>query len=714
MTIGALTGADTLPWRTVSNLAVAVGKPFDLSRVLAMVVGGVRDLLDADRVTVLLTEQAPDRLVPITAVARERDGSLWQRFVAMNPIPLPAGSPGATLLAAGRVVVLDPSRAAPLVPPEWRAAFHLGTLVLGPMLLDGEVLGALAVEGPPENITADNLAAVQALAGLTAVAARTARGHEQLASTVRGVATLLEALDALAEATGLHHVTQTILNGLVALLGGHSCSVNLLPTPTTVRTLASRGDGQPEPGWNDLERMTSGVWGDLSARLAAEPTRWVVLDSAPPTDAGGWPAGGALLALPMAAHGRLRGFAVLGCDRIPDAEQLQTTLVYLRQAWLAIDRALREDEARQHVALVDALSAPLREPTAGADPRKSMEELASAVRRCVDADFIDVVFGDAESAGLVGERTPGGELAAILRNWRRQHDPMPRVHQGLLLIPAVAAGRVAGALRLRSHDPAALTGQEHALLRTVATVIAEVAHRRVQRTHLQVCEGALALGAERARLATELHVGVARELALSQDRLGAAPRAVQDPTLRRTLQEGLDHLGQAAGRMRTSLNGLAIFPTSSERAGAALRAFARSWQERTGTEVAYLPGEHLADLTAAQEGVFLRVLYDALIWLALPGRVSLVTVAHSVTVDHLVLRLQDDGTSLGHRARALPSLHPILRALSLRLEAAGGRLSVSDTDAGLSIIAEQPRRAIPSVVPRQVRRAGDGGRGVRP
>lgn len=100
----------SVPVELLAGLAEVVSGSADAEPVLRHVARVARELLGADRATVLL-HQAPGRLVPAVSVARSgADAELWTRFQSMPPISLDVSHGGDALLLRGEVIVIDDVR----------------------------------------------------------------------------------------------------------------------------------------------------------------------------------------------------------------------------------------------------------------------------------------------------------------------------------------------------------------------------------------------------------------------------------------------------------------------------------------------------------------------------------------------------------------------------------------------------------------------------
>ena len=128
----------------LSGMAVAVGHGDDADALLAEVATKVRRTLDADRVSVLLIDDA-GRLTPAVAVARQQDDSLWQQFRRMPPIALDELTGAREALADGRAVVIEDAASSPLIPSSWQRAFSLASLAIARLTVDESPGGVLVV-----------------------------------------------------------------------------------------------------------------------------------------------------------------------------------------------------------------------------------------------------------------------------------------------------------------------------------------------------------------------------------------------------------------------------------------------------------------------------------------------------------------------------------------------------------------------------------------
>ena len=408
----------------LSGVAVALGDGVAADALLAELAAGVRRVLDADRVSVLMLEH--DRLTPAIAVARQHDDELWQRFRRMPPIPLPELPGAREVLRSSDIVFIGDASAHPLIPEFWQRQFGLSSLAIAPLHVRGEPAGALVVEHghsplfePRQRTLLEGLAALAgvALNGVRdAAAARTTDGLTALADAIgtarspRAVAE--QALACLLDTVGSAH-------GLVALYHGDD-----------VEVVAVRGAGLPEPGRYELANVPDDV---VDRCRAAWTTDIHALVQA---SVGGNP----LTFVPIASGTTLLAIAVLpAIEPLPRRARSEVLLIASTAA-LAL-RAIRIDA--QLGWLHRALAA------VGSDSR-DIEALVVAASGLVSDDgsrLVDVVAADRALARATGLSAPRRELTRQIARWRRSsHQLSPAQVEEGTAVPLVADGRVFGAL----------------------------------------------------------------------------------------------------------------------------------------------------------------------------------------------------------------------------------------------------------------------------
>jgi hypothetical protein len=385
----------------LSGIAVALGHGVDVDSLLADLASGVRRSLDADRVSVLLLDDA-GRLSPAVAVARHHDVDLWQQFRQMPPIALDDLHGAHEAMAAGRAVVIDDAASSPWIPSSWQRTFSLASLALAPLSVAGEPGGVIVVERPSTStsFTDDHLALLEGMAALAGVAVTRLRGSAaaarldhvasafaaiRAARTPRAVAE--HALAAMLDAAKVSH-------GLLALLDADTADV-----------VAVRGAGLPEPGRYPLSMVPAEV---LRACYDAweSPVRRpvdVTVDRAP------------YVVVPIPSEGRVTEIVLLA-----DVAGLA-----LRDLWLTADR---DWFRRVAMAAADA-----------AVP--GTVELVRSLLAEAGIDLVRVVADRASARQLGLSAAAAGAVARQLTRWRRNAGVPAAVTIGAdTVIPLVVDG----------------------------------------------------------------------------------------------------------------------------------------------------------------------------------------------------------------------------------------------------------------------------------
>lgn len=682
----------------LASVALSVSASEQVDAVLAQVVRTSRELLDADRATILLLDDDVRGLYPAVSVARAADETLWSRFRSMPPISLDLTPAGVEFMAAGRAICLPDVAGSALVPPAWRQAFGLVSLALAPLRAYGEPCGVLVVDhAAPRVFRGDELRTLEGIAASTAMAVRAARNELAISRRTARLEEILAIPAELNAAPGLHRVLQAASDGLCAVFDADSCSLNVLDDVGGFTTLASRGAGQPAPGRYLLAALDAGQQGEVRRRWAVDPTTPVVV---PPGHRP--PRSGAFEAVDAAAYGvvvpfvteqRVRGFAVLGrAAGEVTAEQLRVGMSIAAQVWLAIDRARLAADVERRLRQLEVLRSLSDDVTLTPDMQLVLERIAPLVHEETGGELIDALLCDPHAARRFATSVPRGELAGLIRRWRQQPAPAPEQVGGLLAVPLLLDGELLGVLRIRARRDAAPPGEPtQRTLLAIGAGVAEVIGRAVLRSRVADSGRDVAVAEERRRVAGELHTSVGRLLATAHARLGPAARTTTDPTARAALAESLALVGQARERIRDAAQALASVPAPPRGLAVVLRDLGRALATSTGIDVDVRVVGRPAPLTAAAESVLLRAAQEALTRLTRHAHASVVLVRLRYGVEAVDLSVRDNGVGLGQRQAAEPALHAAIRHLGERLDGVGGACELTCADGrGLRLLARVP------------------------
>jgi signal transduction histidine kinase len=643
--------------------------PVDPDEILYDFVRLSRDVLDADHASVLLLDDR-GRLAPAISVARENDQLLWTRFRGMEPLPLDAHPQAREALRQPGAIVVDDAGASALVPEQWRAAFGVRSLVVVPLTVDGEPVGALVVDhSRPHAFTAAEVRLVEMVATSSQRSLRTLRAYGRVVERGAQMDALLAATTALNAATTPYGVLQAGMDGIVRLLGGDSCSVHALDGDRA-RTLASRGVGQPEPGGDpfgllgDAPREAFVVPPALRAELVARCP--ALRESA------------TLVLLPAEQDGRVAGVAVAGYRRptVPDAERLDLAAGLTSQVWLALERVRRSERLGRRLQYVETLYRLADEAAVEPDMQVILQRLAPAIRAETRAEVIDAFLCDPRAARIFSTPTPHGQLATMIRAWRRRRTVRPKLEGDLLVVPMLQEEDLVGVLRLRPQEPVDLTADDEQLLLAVAGGMAGVVARAVMRVRVTETERELAVAEERERIARDLHDTLGQQLFAIGMELETVAREAPDAALRARLASVCAHVSRSSSEVRQAIHALSFLEHSHRGVVPSLRALARDIGKANDISVEIRVTGKPVRLSPGHEEALLRVAHEALANVVKHARATSVAVHVTFGEDRIGLVIRDDGTGMGPRADEQPGLHFGLRTMQRRMEEIHGGLEV--------------------------------------
>jgi GAF domain-containing protein len=700
---------------TLVEIARAINSDLPPDRMLEVVVRTTRELLDADRATVLLLDD-DGQLTPEVSVARRADVQLWTRFRDMPPIPVSVDAEARLLLVKGAAIVIPHAAESTLVPREWQRAFGLQSLIVAPLVVMGEPCGALVVddERTEHFFEGTTTAVVEGIAALTAIALRHARRHSRTAQQARTLDQLLSLATGLNRSPELHRVLQTAVDGFLQVFGATSCSISTLDADDGIRCLASRGAAQPEPGVTAASLCSTWLPG-ARRTWATDPTAAVVVEetsTAAPIPAPRGLAGPEItsVVVPFTQENRVRGFArvVLCVGRGPEEEQLTAAVSLAGQVWLAIERARLAEDARRRADRIEALYNLSHEIALLPDMRLLVERLAPAVREATGGEILDVVLCDSESARIFSSRTPRGTVAGEIRQWRKQDDPRPCVTDGLYSVPMVLAGGVVGALRVRAVSPARLPRDGEDFLLAVGAGVADVVSRIVLRTQIAATERELAVAEERGRLTAELHGDVGSILLAASARLELVVASVQDAAAGVALRDAQAEIGRTGRQLRGTVAALGVLQRHRSDLAGSLRELVATCAAATGVDAGVRVVGRAHRLAPLVDAALLRVAHECLTTLGANSHATTVMLHLRYASDGVELVVHDDGVHLAQRASGRSRAHTAIRAMQVRLDEVAGSLAVTDcAPSGMRVTAwvdryDRSRAAPRAAEPRDV------------
>jgi signal transduction histidine kinase len=255
-----------------------------------------------------------------------------------------------------------------------------------------------------------------------------------------------------------------------------------------------------------------------------------------------------------------------------------------------------------------------------------------------------------------------------------------QLHFGIEPIVATGVVTTADALRLVFYAilfmgiQAELEGDLSALRRA-----------NVELRRLGDVDTANALLAERARLAREIHDGLAQDLyyaKLTQTRL--AEDETLDERTRGTAREVLTALDSALAEARQAVMAMRAQPTGSD-FEAVVRTYVDEYSDRTGLRAEFHGDGSLDRLAARAEAEALRIVQEALNNVRRHADATLVRVAAEQRNGVVRLTVRDNGR--GFDPGAVPPDRYGLRGMQERAALVGGSIAVESRPAGGTLVA---------------------------
>jgi len=659
----------------LSGAAVALGNRLDGDALLGELVTGVRRTLDADRVSLLLLDEA-GRLIPTVAVARQDNDELWQRFRRMPPIAVSDLSGAREALDAGRVLLIEDACDSGLVPRPWQRAFGLGSLAIAPLQVGDSAAGILVVDqpGPPAGFSAEQVTLLEGMAALAAVALSGMRERGRVGRARH----LAEWVSAIAGAATARSVAEHTLGGLLAVSGA---AEGLLARVhgDNIDVLAVRGMGQPEPGRYPLSGVPTAVRESCAAAWTDGPRRPVTatVDGAP------------LTLLPVVGSRGVSGAAVLAVPAPGEAVAAQLGMLtdVAALAFRGTELAVEHDWRREGLRIARDLTC----ATGSDDGFKAALERLSGLLAGRGVTVSELVAADRVTARATALPRPDGELAEIVAGWRRSGRAAELAPcRGGHVLALTADRRVVGALLVGGADTTLLA--EGSAVRVLADVLGQAlaarvdAHRRVELERIAADAGA----------ARDIAVRSYLEAGQILSRLLDPPRIASVPEARTVLAAQRVLLGQLRRLVRDAAEALSAPPARPGGLRAALKALAKRTEARTGTGVSIRTVGKLPALSPGTQVATLRAVHGLLAALR-STRATLICLNVESGPRTVSISLRADG--LVHSTVDLDAvdLHETLRKARGWLTPVGGALVHSVDRGQLSFDLTIPNPSTPRV-----------------
>ena len=503
------------------------------AKVFAELSRFIGETLVAHRVTVFAVEDG--RFVPL--VSEYSSGATDQpQFTKWQGSDTFEGSVLATRLRAGEDVLLinDPTD---VLPRQTVDTYQLRSLLVAPLRVASEMLGALIIEGDIEDLE-HRLPQIQELAEIVALALANAKAFEREQDRTEQSEALLEVAAVLTESTDVESVLIAVARNSARVTGFERCSILLMEDDGSLTPVMS----QFADGHTDVEmwhRFRS-IRADLpAARLTIDsgvPTAYEMPKTSPDLIPSEWHEPfnfDSLLLVPLTVWGQ--GLGVLLLDRRGSREiapqQIRIAQAVAAQGAAAIGiRRLLERESSSRLDAEDALrSLKVRESQQAAVASLSqsavtsgdldglMDEATKILTTTLDVEYGKILellpggeafllrAGVGWKTGLVGEATiaadtgsqPGFTMSSTdpvivddLRTDQRFSGPELLVNHGVTSgISVIIEGQdhPYGVLGVHSSQQRAFTPEDVDFVQSVANTLASAIERR--RGELAILEG---------------------------------------------------------------------------------------------------------------------------------------------------------------------------------------------------------------------------------
>ena len=671
------------PAVALADIATAMNSSLGLDEILRTVVRLTCDVLAANRATILLLDDL-NRLVPTVSHGAVEDPVALARFREMPPIALATIPDAVDLMRSPSCLAVSDVATSELVPNEWVDQFGLKSLLIAPIVADGETLGALVAdyvddrhEFPPAEIRT-----MEGIAACTATAMRNGRLYDEALRRAHSLDESLAVTADLNAAATSRGVCDVALDGLLRVLEGSRASLHLYADDAVV-TLASRGGHHPEPGRYPLtpdDRAALCALVDERGGVAAA-VRHLAPFAALPDDL-------PTVLLPL-TDAPSPGFVLVTCAELPDDARWRLARSVAGQVWMALDRARLAEQTQRRFEDLQTIYHLADELALAPDLDTVVSRIAAPVRVATGCEAIDVYLCGTRGSDRFASRPAGKALTALMRTWRTPPS-RPVEHGGLLVVPMVLDGALVGLLRVRAA--AERPGQaEEDFLMAIAAGVASVVSRADLTAKVGEAQRELAVVQERERIARDLHDTLGQTLFALGLQLAQCESAAQDPALRASLRQAKGATDAAAVQLRQAIHALAFLRGGRRDLAGTLRALTRDMPD--GLNAVFHTTGRAVTVDPGRAEALLRVAREALVNVEKHALASAVHVELRYRSDGVELTVTDNGTGLGHRASALATsgLHFGLRSMKRRLDEVGGEFSFENVSPhGLRITARVP------------------------
>lgn len=686
------------------RVALTVNSSLELKEILRTLSELALEAIPADRCHLFLLDESGTKLVPTFSSGRVTDLRLWQRFRAMEPIDLKEVPARWQAFCAGRAMAIPDMAASALVPAEIVDVFGSRSSLVVPLVAAGEPLGLFSVDwlGPGQDLSYEDLELAEAIGAYAALAIRNARLYEKLNHKALELERLVGVAGALNSKLSLQSVLDLICEAFEELLGTTHCSVitSADGAEPTIRTLAMRGvawfTDDPETvravSPKEIARVRK-LW-----KRSPQPVLYPSWEEQEAVDRSLIPATVRSAALfPLVSSETLHGFVLAGFPAVggPGAEALENGHALAEQAATAIGRAALYQSVQSRLRRLEVLYRLSDVISGSTGITAALRKLNKVLKDELGIEIRSVVAANSKIRDAVGALPPDEQEMEAIRSWRAmlakpaELEPR-RVSPDALLVPIVHRSRLQGVLRVTVTDHP--TPEDFDLLSAIASGCAEIVYKATLHRAIGETERALAVSAERDRIARDLHDSVGQ--LLTGMALHLRNYIVEAPTLtwRERFRELHELTARGRNEIRETIHSLLFLEVRKRGLVKSIKDLASKFEATTGIQVTVKVAGTIEPLTISKEDALFRVVYEALMNVERHSRASFVTIVIAYRKAEASVNIRDDGIGLAHRDPFRSGNHYGLRSMQQALEEVGGRLEVRNASPrGVDVEGRVPR-----------------------
>jgi signal transduction histidine kinase len=646
----------------IHRVGLTANSPLEIREVLGRLASLALEAVPADRCAVFMLDPSGTKLVPTLAIAHERDNPMWERFRHLEPIDLQEDPIRWQAFSAGRAMAIPDVRGTTIIPDAFSEEFGVGSLVLMPLMANGEAQGLLSLDWrePGHEASEEEISLVEALGGYAGLAVRNARLYDRLEAKARTLERVVEVAGAANSAASLRSVLELVCSAFDELLGTSHCSVNLVkgPDPADLQTVAVSGapwfTSQPEKSIKavspaEIERVRE-LW-QRSPQPVVFPSalEQTAVDPACVPDTIRSAA-----FFPLWSPDAPLGFIAAGFPEEGDlpVEHLETGQALADLAATAASRAALNEEINNRLQRAEVLSR-LSDVVAGtAELAPALRRLNRALQPTLGVRLVSLAVADRHLRETLGALAPTKADLEAIRSWRAKlsagsHDSLrPRRTADGFLVPVAHKRRVIGALSVEVEAEHSTTVDEDLLL-AVGGGCAEVVHKACLRRELAESERRQAILAERERIARDLHDCVGQLLTGMGLRLSELCSESVDDELRGRLDELTAMAITGSRQIREAIHSLLFLQVRQQGLVRALRELTRTFQATTGIQVGFRVSGDAKPLANPVEDAVYRVALEALRNVERHSGAISATVVLAYGPERVFISVTDDGCGLG-------------------------------------------------------------------